>query len=95
LLDEASLQTAVTTARPDVIYHLAGQAYPARSWEIPAQTIAVNSGGTANLLQAAVKWGRPRVVVVTSAEIYGQIMPRRTAPDRADVAPAAPSLWCQ
>jgi GDP-4-dehydro-6-deoxy-D-mannose reductase len=75
LLDEASLVTAVSTARPDIIYHLAGQAYPARSWDTPALTIAVNSGGTANLLQAAVKWGRPRVVVVTSAEIYGQIDP--------------------
>ena len=75
LLDEASLQTAVSAARPDIIYHLAGQAYPARSWDTPALTIAVNSGGTANLLQAAVKWGRPRVVVVTSAEIYGQIDP--------------------
>jgi GDP-4-dehydro-6-deoxy-D-mannose reductase len=75
LLDRASLQTAVAAAQPDVIYHLAGQAYPARSWEMPAQTIAVNTGGTANLLQAAVNWGRPRVVVVTSAEIYGQIDP--------------------
>jgi len=75
LLDEGSLQTAVSAARPDIIYHLAGQAYPARSWDTPALTIAVNSGGTANLLQAAVKWGRPRVVVVTSAEIYGQIDP--------------------
>jgi GDP-4-dehydro-6-deoxy-D-mannose reductase len=73
LLDQALLETAVSTARPDIIYHLAGQAYPARSWEIPAQTIAVNTGGTANLLQAAVKWGRPRVVVVTSAEVYGEI----------------------
>lgn len=75
LLDEGSLITAVTTARPDIIYHLAGQAYPARSWDTPAQTLAVNSGGTANLLQAAVKWGRPRLVVVTSAEIYGDIQP--------------------
>ncbi|MFO7540378.1 MAG: GDP-mannose 4,6-dehydratase [Chloroflexota bacterium] len=75
LLDQASLETAVAAARPDLIYHLAGQAYPARSWEMPAQTLAVNSGGTANILQAAVKWGRPRVVVVTSAEIYGQITP--------------------
>lgn len=75
LLDEASLQTAVTAARPDIIFHLAGQAYPARSWDIPAQTMAINSGGTANLLQAAIRWGRPRVVVVTSAEIYGEIRP--------------------
>ncbi len=73
LLDAASLQTAVAQAKPDVIYHLAGQAYPARSWQNPALTFAVNTGGTANLLQAAVAYGRPRVVVVTSAEIYGRI----------------------
>ena len=75
LLDVDSLETAVSTARPDIIYHLAGQAFPGRSWQIPAQTFAVNTGGTANVLQAAVQWGRPRVVVVTSAEIYGEISP--------------------
>ncbi len=75
LLDRKSLETAVALARPDVIYHLAGQAYPARSWDTPAQTFAVNTGGTANLLQAAAVWGRPRLVVVTSAEIYGDVRP--------------------
>ncbi len=73
LLDAASLVTAVAQARPDVIYHLAGQAYPARSWQDPALTLAINAGGTANLLQAAVGYGRPRVVVITSAEIYGLV----------------------
>lgn len=73
LLDAEALQTAVAHSRPDVIYHLAGQAYPGRSWQTPAHTIAVNTGGTANLLQAAVAYGRPRVVVVTSAEIYGAV----------------------
>lgn len=75
LLDAAWLTTAVAQAQPDVIYHLAGQAYPARSWQDPALTLAVNAGGTANVLQAAVGYGRPRVVVVTSAEIYGTIDP--------------------
>lgn len=73
LLDADGLIKAVASARPDVIFHLAGQAYPARSWLDPALTIAVNTGGTANLLRAAVEYGRPRVVVVTSAEIYGPI----------------------
>ena len=73
LLDSAALETAVSQAKPDVVYHLAGQAYPARSWQQPGQTLAVNSVGTANLLQAVVKAGRPRVLIVTSAEIYGQI----------------------
>lgn len=73
LLDADELVKAVAAARPDVIFHLAGQAYPARSWLDPATTITVNTGGTANLLRAAVEYGRPRVVVVTSAEIYGPI----------------------
>ena len=71
LLDAVQLKTAVALAQPDVIYHLAGQAYPARSWQEPAHTVAVNTIGTINLLEAAVAYGRPRVVVVTSAEMYG------------------------
>jgi GDP-4-dehydro-6-deoxy-D-mannose reductase len=75
LLDQASLATAVAQAQPDVVYHLAGQAYPARSWRQPGLTLAVNSVGTVNLLQAVVAYGRPRVLIVTSAEIYGEIQP--------------------
>lgn len=70
LLDLAALKEAVSDARPDVIYHLAGQAYPSRSWGDPARTLAINAGGTANVLEAAVTCGRPRVVIVTSAEVY-------------------------
>ena len=71
LLDLPALTAAVRAAGPDVIFHLAGQAYPARSWDDPALTMAVNAGGTANILRAAATFGRPRVVIVTSAEIYG------------------------
>ena len=73
LLDAAQVKTAVALAQPDVIYHLAGQAYPTRSWQEPANTIAVNTIGTINLLEAAIAYGRPRVVVVTSAEMYGRV----------------------
>jgi GDP-4-dehydro-6-deoxy-D-mannose reductase len=76
LLDLADLVAAVQEARPDVIYHLAGQASPSRSWQDPALTLAVNSGGTANILEAARAVGRPRVVVVTSADIYGLVQPK-------------------
>lgn len=73
LLNRDDVTRAVHESEPDVIYHLAGQAYPAKSWRNPAHTLAVNTGGTANLLEAAVAYGRCRVVVVTSAEIYGQV----------------------
>lgn len=75
LLDRDALRETIVAARPDVIYHLAGQAYPARSWHDPALTMAVNAGGTANVLWAATEFGRPRVVVVTSAEVYGPVQP--------------------
>lgn len=73
LQDLASLKEAVAAAQPDVIYHLAGWALTAESWRDPARVVAINTGGTANLLEAAVAYGRPRVVAVTSAEIYGQV----------------------
>jgi GDP-4-dehydro-6-deoxy-D-mannose reductase len=75
LQDLESLTEAVATAQPDVIYHLAGWALTAESWRHPARVLAINTGGTANLLQAAVSFGRPRIVAVTSAEIYGQVTP--------------------
>lgn len=73
LLNLDSLRSAVERAQPDVIYHLAGWALTAESWRYPARTIMVNTAGTANLMQAAVEGGRPRVVAVTSAEIYGTV----------------------
>ncbi len=73
LLDEESLQEAMEAARPEVIYHLAGWALTAQSWDYPAKTISINTVGTANLLHAAVNNGKPRVVAVTSAEIYGVV----------------------
>ncbi len=88
LLDPAALAAAVQEAQPDLIFHLAGQAYPARSWDEPAQTLAVNTGGTANLLRAAVAYGRPRVVVVTSAEIYGELRPEELP--LTEASPARP-----
>lgn len=73
LLNPLELREAVVAAQPEAIYHLAGQAYPARSWDDPMRTLAVNAGGTANILDAAINCGRPRVLLVTSAEIYGSL----------------------
>ncbi|MFW6063347.1 MAG: GDP-mannose 4,6-dehydratase [Chloroflexota bacterium] len=77
LLDLSSLEAALAVAQPDVIYHLAGWALTAQSWDYPARTFNVNTAGTANLLQAAVACGNPRVVAVTSAEIYGVVTPEQ------------------
>ncbi len=77
LLQPAELKYLVAQAQPEVIYHLAGQAYPMRSWQNPTLTLAINTGGVANMLEAAIAYGRPRVVVVTSADMYGVIHPNQ------------------
>lgn len=77
ILDTAACADAVAAAAPDVVFHLAGQAYPGRSWQTAAHTLRVNAGGTANILDAVVAYGRPRTVVVTSADIYDHIPANR------------------
>lgn len=73
LSDLGSIIEAFAEADASVVYHLGGLASPALSWEDPAFTMAINTGGTANVLQAAVESGRPRVIVVTSALLYGSL----------------------
>ncbi len=59
---------------PEVIYHLAGQADVGRSWNDVSLTWSVNTLGTVNLLEAA-KQVAPgaRIIVVSSAEVYGHV----------------------
>jgi GDP-4-dehydro-6-deoxy-D-mannose reductase len=71
LLDKGSLIQKMADGQPDMVFHLAGQASPGLSWSDPALTLAVNTGGTANILEAALRCGKPKVVVVSSAQIYG------------------------
>lgn len=73
LLDINTLHTAFSVSQPEQVFHLAGQASPGLSWVDPAGTFAVNVGGTANLLDAAREYGRPRVLIVTSAHVFGRV----------------------
>lgn len=66
------LATAIAAARPDVVYHLAGFAHVGQSWKDPVQTFEVNALGTLTLLEAARKLPEPpRVLIISSAEVYG------------------------
>jgi GDP-4-dehydro-6-deoxy-D-mannose reductase len=73
LLEIDSLRTAFAESEPEQVFHLAGQASPGLSWRDPAGTLAVNAGGTANLLEAARESGRPRMLIVTSAHVFGKV----------------------
>ena len=73
LLDRDRVETLVREIQPQWVFHLAALSSPAASWGDPAATIATNAGLEANLLAALVKQKpMPRVVVVGSADEYGQ-----------------------
>ena len=74
--DVTGLAAEVAAAGPDAVYHLAAVAHVGRSWEVPGETFAVNATGTLNLLDGLRALGTaPRVLVVSSAEVYGAVAP--------------------
>jgi len=58
--------------RPDALVHLAALAGVRPSLERPAEYTDVNVGGTAVLLEAAVRHGAPRVLFASSSSVYGE-----------------------
>jgi GDP-4-dehydro-6-deoxy-D-mannose reductase len=71
-----AIGAAVAAARPDAVYHLAAQSSVGSSWTDVGQTFAVNTLGTVNVLEAArACTDRPRVLLVSSSEVYGAVQP--------------------
>jgi CDP-glucose 4,6-dehydratase len=69
--DSKSLMQAVTTARPEVVIHMAAQPLVRYSYDHPVETYATNVMGTVHLLEAVRAVGTVRsVVVVTSDKCY-------------------------
>ena len=69
--DAAAVERSVRELRPDVIFHLAAQPLVRASYSDPRGTFEVNVMGTANLLEAVRRAGKPcAVVVVTSDKCY-------------------------
>lgn len=92
ITDQAALDPVVAAAAPDAVYHLAARTHVGESWKVPAEVLAVNVLGTAAVLAASRQVpGDPRVLVVSSAEIYGSVRPEQLPLDEgAPVAPVTP-----
>ena len=74
ITDPAALLDAVRSAAPDAIYHLAAMTHVGQSWDEPLRVLEVNVLGTGALLAAARECGTdPRVLVTSSAEVYGAV----------------------
>ena len=91
ITDTAELDRLFADAGADVVYHLAGQADVAASWRDPTGTFRANGEGTVAVLAAAAAAGVDRVLVVSSAEVYG-IVRSESMPitERTPLAPASP-----
>jgi GDP-4-dehydro-6-deoxy-D-mannose reductase len=73
--DPHSVETALTEAEPESIFHLAAQSFVPTSWRSPLETIESNIIGTLNILEAVRKSGDPKVHICGSSEEYGLVFP--------------------
>jgi len=83
ILDIASVRDAVAAARPATVVHLAAQAVPTLAAQDPVSAVRVNVLGTATLLAALDAHPEIRLVMASSADVYG-------APDSELVDESAP-----
>jgi GDP-4-dehydro-6-deoxy-D-mannose reductase len=98
--DAPAMAAAVATARPDRIFHLAGQSSVHHSWIDPGATLRTNVMGVVHLMDAVrAERLRPRVLVVGSADEYGIVedasVPVREETPLRPVSPYAVSKVAQ
>ena len=74
LKDQAQTRDLLADCRPDAVYHLAAQAFVPRSFEAPWETLENNILSQLNIIKACIDLNlRPRILIVSSAEIYGEV----------------------
>jgi len=67
-----SVTSAIASAKPDAIYHLAAVAYGPEATAHLATAVAITVHGTAVLLEAVAGAAHPPIVLITgSSEVYG------------------------
>ena len=88
ITEPEALEADFGQGQPDAVYHLAAQADVQASFTAAAATLRVNVEGTFNVLDAARRAGAGRVVVVSSADVYGRLEPASLPVD--ETAPMRP-----
>lgn len=74
LLNPEQTKAAVERAKPDAVFHLAGQADVAKSWKIPQRTMEINVIAAVNLMEAVRAFDPSvRMVLVGSSDQYGNL----------------------
>lgn len=73
LLDANGFRTLLHDTQPDAVYHLGGFSDVGGSWSTPNATFRANAEGSLNVLQACVQARSRRVLVISSADVYGRV----------------------
>jgi UDP-glucose 4-epimerase len=87
--DVPAMLAAFREFRPEAVFHLAAQIDVQHSVEDPSYDALVNVGGTAAVLEAARETGTRRVVLASTAAVYGDPRALPIAEDAA-IAPLSP-----
>ncbi|HXQ43931.1 MAG TPA: GDP-mannose 4,6-dehydratase [Acidimicrobiales bacterium] len=75
ITDAEAVRHAFVAASPDAVYHLAARANVGESWVDPEDVLQVNAVGTLHVLEAARACpAPPRVLLTSSAEVYGSVV---------------------
>jgi GDP-4-dehydro-6-deoxy-D-mannose reductase len=71
---EGALRGVVRRCVPDVVFHLAAQAFVPAAKREPRRTFEVNVGGAINLLDAVRRESpRTKVILISSSDVYGRV----------------------
>ncbi len=92
ITDLDAVRGAMAEAAPEIVYHLAAFTSVGRSWTDPGEVLRVNATGTLYVLEAARACvDPPRVLLTSSAEVYGAV-PQESLPVTEDerLAPVTP-----
>src|SRR3989338_4457584 len=77
ILNAKLVQKETKSIEPDLVFHLAAFASPAQSFDQPEATLKNNILGQLNILQALAKGkSDPRILIIGSADEYGNIDPK-------------------
>lgn len=90
ILDRPFLERVWQEWQPDIVFHLAAQAYNGASWEAEDTTYALNITGSRNVLEACRRFSpQARLIPACSSAEYG-FVPEHLFPIDEDATPLRP-----
>ena len=76
LVDAFSTDNVIKEVQPDLVFHIAAQAFVPASWKSPAETMSSNVMGSLNLFEAIRRNDiDARIQIACSSEEYGLVLP--------------------